>query len=352
MATANSLTPFQRFMTSVGAFIIIALTILMLKVGASILIPLAIALVVWYILITLSNILQRFSIAEKHLPEWLTLLLAIATFSVVIWIFAAIINSNYQSLVLELPIYQEKINDRIGSIGTYFGFEGLSAEVFFANFDFPALYKRLAGEIGNGARLSGGILVYVIFLLLEYRKFGKKLEFVFHNRRQLRNVEKILSRINEDVQTYIGIQSLASLLTASCVYLVLKIFGLPFAEFWALLTFVLNYIPVFGSILATVFPVLTAVVEFNNLVPVAILTMIIVAIQFLIGNILLPRFMGNSLNLSPLTILISLAVWGKIWGITGMFLSVPIMVIINIILARFAGTRWVAVLLSGNGKVR
>ncbi len=352
MATANSLTPFQRFMASVGAFVVIALTILLLHAGASILIPLAIALVLWYILITLSTIYQRFTIAEKHLPEWVTLILAIATLGVAIWIFVAIINSNYQSLIEELPIYQEKINDRVQSIGVYFGVEGLSLTAFIADFDFTSTYKRLAEEIGNGARLSGGILVYVIFLLLEYRKFNKKLGFVFHNRRQLRNVEKILSRINEDIQTYIGIQSLASLLTASCVYLVLKIFGLPFAEFWALLTFVLNYIPVFGSILATIFPVLTAVVEFSNLLPVAILALIIVAIQFVIGNILLPRFMGNSLNLSPLTILISLAVWGKIWGITGMFLSVPIMVIINIILARFSATRWVAVLLSGNGKVR
>ncbi len=348
-----SLTPFQRFMASVGAFVAIALTILLLKVASGILIPLAIALVVWYVLITLTTIYQRFSLGnEKHLPEWIAFIFAIATFGLVIYVVVAIVNSNYQSLIEELPNYQNNLQDRVDSIGNYFGVEGLSIGALIAQMDLSEFYRRLASEIGNGARLSVAVLVYVIFLLVEYRMFRKKLDIVFSGRRQLRNVEKILARINNDIQTYIGIQSLASLLTASSVYLVLKIFGVPFAEFWGLLTFILNFIPVIGSIIATIFPLLSAIVEFDNAVPVLVLAAILSAIQFTIGNLFLPRFVGNSLNLSPLTILISLAVWGKIWGITGMFLSVPIMVIINIILARFDSTRWVAILLSGNGKVK
>ena len=348
----SPLTPYQRFMASVGAFIVIALTVLLLKVAAGILIPIAIALVIWYVLITLMNIYQRLHIGERHLPENAALLLAVLTVGLAFYLVVVIMNNNYQSLVDQLPTYQEKIEDRLDSIEAYFDIEGLSLSAFVDDIEVGDVFKRAASEIGNTARLSIAVLVYVIFLLIEYRKFGKKLSYVFTNRQQLRNVEKILMRINTDIQTYIGLQSLASLLTASAVYLVLKVFGVPFAEFWGLLTFILNFIPVIGSIIATIFPLLSAIVQFDSLVPVLVLAAIIGSIQFTIGNLFLPRFVGNSLNLSPLTILISLAVWGQIWGVAGMFLSVPIMVIINIILARFEATRWVAILLSGNGKVR
>ena len=128
-------------------------------------------------------------------------------------------------------------------------------------------------------------------------------------------------------------------------------FDIPFAAFWGLLAFVLNYIPVLGSMVATLLPFSLAMIELNSFSLIFGLGFLMITIQVTLGNIMLPRLMGKSLNLSPLVILLSLAFWGTIWGIPGMFLSVPIMVILNITLAQFESTRWLAVIFSGTGKV-
>jgi predicted PurR-regulated permease PerM len=106
-----------------------------------------------------------------------------------------------------------------------------------------------------------------------------------------------------------------------------------------------------GSVLGVVFPVLMAVVQFQELGPILTLLLALTAVQFLIGNFLDPYVMGNSLNLSPFAILISLAVWSELWGIPGAFLAVPITAILTIVFSEFPGTRPVAVLLSQNGRV-
>ena len=128
--------------------------------------------------------------------------------------------------------------------------------------------------------------------------------------------------------------------------------GLDFAAFWGMLIFFLNFIPTVGSILATVFPSLLAVIVFES--PAAIIGVIggITGIQLLVGNFMEPKLMGNSLNLSPLVILLSLSLWGSLWGIPGMFLCVPITVIAMIICSHFAQTRPVAIFLSGNGRLK
>ena len=140
-------------------------------------------------------------------------------------------------------------------------------------------------------------------------------------------------------------------MTGLISYLVLKVVGVDFASFWAVLIFLLNFIPTIGSIIATLFPSLLTLVQFPTLGPFIATISVLTAVQFCIGSLLEPRLMGNRLNLSPIVILLSLGLWGSVWGIPGMFLCVPITVIIMIICSYFPGTRPLAILLSGNGKV-
>jgi AI-2 transport protein TqsA len=124
-----------------------------------------------------------------------------------------------------------------------------------------------------------------------------------------------------------------------------------FTETWALLIFVLNYIPNIGSIVAVAFPALLALVQFETLGPFIILVISLTTIQLAIGSVLEPMLMGNTLNMSPLAIILGLAFWGTIWGIVGMFLSVPIMVMVMIVCAHVPSWRWMAILLSKDGQI-
>jgi predicted PurR-regulated permease PerM len=120
---------------------------------------------------------------------------------------------------------------------------------------------------------------------------------------------------------------------------------------WAVLIAVMNFVPYVGSALGVVFPVLMTIVQFDDLGVVLTMLASLTALQFAIGNFLDPYLMGNSLNLSPFAILVSLAVWSELWGVPGAFLSVPITAILAIVFSEFPGTRPIAVLLSRGGKV-
>lgn len=127
--------------------------------------------------------------------------------------------------------------------------------------------------------------------------------------------------------------------------------GVDYAEFWALIIFLLNYIPTIGSMLAVLFPSMLAIVQFGTVLHPVLTLCLLGGVQFAIGNLIEPRLMGRSLNLSPLVIMLALTFWGAIWGITGMLLCVPITVILMIIFSEFKQTRPIAIMLSADGIV-
>ena len=152
------------------------------------------------------------------------------------------------------------------------------------------------------------------------------------------------------IQSFIWLKTIL-VATALISYLVLRLVGVDFAGFWAFIIFILNYIPTIGAIIATILPCLLTLVQFESLTPFLIVTCTLISIHFIIGNIIEPKLIGRSINLSGLVILLSLAVWGHIWGIAGLFLSIPITVIASLILANFPKTRFISVLLSENGEI-
>jgi predicted PurR-regulated permease PerM len=181
---------------------------------------------------------------------------------------------------------------------------------------------------------------------------GKKLKLAFNSNEKYEKFCISLVAIDKDIQTYIKIKTLSSLATALFSFTVLYFVGVDLAVFWALLLFILNFIPTIGSMVAVFFPLIITLIQFTSILPFVIVAILLILIQTIIGSILEPKFLGKSLNLSPLVIILSLTIWGSIWGVVGMFLCVPIMVITNIILAKFEKTRPIAVMLSATGMVK
>jgi predicted PurR-regulated permease PerM len=159
------------------------------------------------------------------------------------------------------------------------------------------------------------------------------------------------------MEQYLWVQTALSIITTALTYVTLLAIGLDNALFWAFVIFVLNYIPTIGSIIASVLPALFAIAQplWPGWMPddpflCAVIVFLGVSVwQFIIGNFVSPRMTSNSLNLSALVVLLSLAVWGALWGLPGMFLSAPLSVLIMIVLAQIPGARWIAVLMSADG---
>ena len=138
----------------------------------------------------------------------------------------------------------------------------------------------------------------------------------------------VLDQIDHDIRVYIRIKTTLAVVTSALAYSVMASVGVDFAGFWAVMVFFFYYIPTVGSILAIAAPSLLTLVQFDHLTPFLIVLLVIGTIQIVTANVIEPAIMGRSLNLSPLVVIVSLMVWGTIWGVVGMFLCVPIMVVL------------------------
>lgn len=329
-------------------FGIAALMVYVLVTGSDLLIPLAIAIMVWYLINALARTFKKYTRA----PGWLSLTLSIATLIVAVGLIVEMISGNIAAVREAAPAYQANIEKLIEKAVKVGGFEQMPTIGHVVDqFDVKAVIGGVAGAAANVAGNAGLILIYVIFLLAEQRTFGRKIRALFPDPGRENEIQKILADIQQRTQTYVSVKTSLSLLTAVVSYIVLAIVGVDLAIFWAFVIFLLAYIPTIGSLLGVVFPALLAIIQFGTFGPFLVVTIGLGVAQFLIGNVLEPRMMGKSLNLSSLVVIISLAVWGSIWGVTGMFLCVPITVIMMIVLAEFRQTRPIAILLSADGKV-
>ncbi len=331
------------------SMILFSIILYFLVVGQDLLIPFVIAIALWYVLISLAGGVKKLGLGKVNIPFPLALFGSFLFLVAVLWGIFTLISSNVTAFLIEAPLYQEKLINITKETFTWLGIQD-PEQIYkgFKDFDFVQLISSVIQMLTEIAGNTGLIIIYVLFLLFEYHTFDTKIQILTKGKYQ--QSREMIDTIGEKVQSYIRVKTLLSLLTGFLSYLILVTIGVDFANFWAFLIFLLNYIPTIGSIVATLFPCLLALVQFES-VTMALLTLVCLSVvQFVMGNILEPKVMGRSFNLSPLVILLSLALWGKIWGVVGMFLCVPIMVIVTIVLGSFPATEPIAILLSLQGE--
>ncbi len=190
----------------------------------------------------------------------------------------------------------------------------------------------LSSNLLNTTKTLLMILLLLLFLLLEIRSIKLKSRAAFSERPLGKKFPHIVGNIINDVTRYVSIKFLASLATGILVYLSVVIIHMDFPIVWGFLAFVLNFIPTFGSIISwaatTLFSLIQYFPDWGYMVYVAV---IVLAINQIIGSFLEPRIEGKGLGISPFVILVSLSIWGYIWGFVGMIVAVPFTVIMKII---------------------
>ena len=318
-----------------------------LYIGAGILIPFIIAVLLSFAILSLSWFFQK-----RWIPKVVSFFLSLLTYIFIFWIISWIINSNVQQIVALAPEYQTKMETIINGLETTFKVDKwVIYERVFNGIDIPSILSNAFSGITSIFKNTWIIFFFVIFILLESRFFFDKLDIALW--REKTRVMWIIRQIGTDIKFYFVIKTGVSLVVWTVSYIILLAFGVDFALFWAFLIFLLNYIPNIWSIIAVLFPVSFSLVfgEGSYYITLALLSCL-TFVQVLMWNYVEPQFMWNKLNLSPLVILISLLFWWTIWGIPGMLLSVPLMVIINIILAHIKMTRPLAVILTEKGDIK
>ena len=191
--------------------------------------------------------------------------------------------------------------------------------------------------------------VFLMFMMLEAPDLEIKINKAFSGSSAIK-IKNILASISEQVSHYLGTLTLISVVTGICAWVVLTVFEVQLAAGWGVLTVLLNFIPTVGSIIATIPPVVMAIIQFSPgfLKPLIVL-ILLTTIQVIIGNVITPKVVGDRLGVSPVMILLSLLLWGMIWGIPGMLLSVPIISIIKIVCENIPQL-WPIAILMGTGE--
>jgi predicted PurR-regulated permease PerM len=189
------------------------------------------------------------------------------------------------------------------------------------------------------------VLLFICFLLIETRSFHEKIILAV-DREQSDRVTEIMQDIMKQVTKYMSVKTAISFLTGLLVGLGTWVVKLDFPVLWGFLAFVLNYIPTLGSIVSGVLTTLFALIQFwpNPHQPI-IVGVLMLAVNQILGNIVEPRVQGKNLGISPFLIIASLSIWGWLWGFAGMILSIPMMVILQIICENVSFLRPVAILM-------
>ena len=343
----------MRIANAAAAAILVTFFFAVMTLGKHLIIPMVLAIFIWYLINILADFIAMARVRDWQLPRWLCFLLALVIIFGSLGLVTNLISTSINNVIRKAPTYQDKVEAIIDQGAEWMGLDEspqLNELIHQVNFTktVQSLGVTLAGFISN----TGLILVYTLFIFLEQKCFLPKMDNLFTRDPQRKKIRGILRCIYDDTKTYIGIKTFTSLLTGIVSYIIMKSVGLDFAVFWALLIFLFNYIPTIGSIVATFFPSVLALVQFDTMPPFLVVVIGVTLTQVFVGNILEPRLMGNTLNLSPLVILLSLGLWGSLWGIPGAILCVPITVVMGIIFSNFEATRPFAVLLSRDGHIR
>ena len=327
--------------------------IIVLIYGQSILVPFIFALLLWFTIRVFSSISKNIPYYGKYVPENLKKLLSAILVISILYFFSTIILSSFNSIIDSHHDYNENLSNLIILINEQFQIDleshikSQSSEISITGF-----VEMLFDAISNIISSTLMIIIFTIFIFIEEKHLNKKLkQFLSESNSNYKGLDKTLNKIEQSVSKYLGIKTLSSLLTGLLSFGVFYFCDLNFAVFWAFLIFLLNFIPIIGSLLATLFPVAFSLLQFGEFTTASIILIIVTSIQVVIGNFIEPRWMGNSMNISPLVSILSLMFWGLIWGTTGMIISVPFTVVVIIILSEIESTRPLAILLSEKGDI-
>lgn len=359
--------PTTFFIDTIGIVVIF----IVLKELQQIFIPLVLAYFLFFVFSPVNRYLEK-----NRVPVFVAVILDLLIVIFVVGSFSSVIIDSLSRLGAELPLYEIKLDNIVSSTAASWGIK----DPYYLNFHISEIlnkidYELLAGNLFTSTFSLMGYLFFVLFFFIfvvtghekiyeairkryksihapdesevvkthiktETMTTGRlgKVESVSINTGEIHEKEGFLqstfNEITDQVQKYIFTKFIMSLVMGAAIGIILWLFGVDFVIIWAVITFMLHFIPNIGSIIAVALPCLMALVQYESFGFSLMLAAILIVVQNVIGSVIEPKVFGNRLGINPLIILLSLLLWGYIWGIVGAILSVPLTAILKIIISR------------------
>jgi predicted PurR-regulated permease PerM len=346
----------DRFQSAVSGVLLALAVGWVLHVGKGIFVPIVFSVLAVYVIVGLTRLLFRLPLLGRILPQRLGYTLSALVIALALAAIAWLVASTLGKVVALAPQYATALLNAIQDVAARFGVESAPTwtslrQDLLAQIDAQRLIGSTVLSVSAIVSTLVVVLLYIAFLLIELRVFPDKIANLSGDPAKVERIRKILAHVNARIGAYLALKTLVSIVLGLVSWAILAALGVELAPFWAVLIGLLNFVPYIGSVLGVLLPVAFATMQFADLGVTLTTLLALSAAQFVIGFFLDPYLMGNSLNLSPFVILVSLAVWSALWGIPGAFLAIPITACMAFVFSEFPGTRPLAVLLSGSGRI-
>lgn len=340
---------YERLRTWFLGIIALVLVLFVLVQGRFILASFVFALLIFSLTAQAMSFMARIKLGAWRITNWLASILALSVIALALLVISALFVSQANHVVSQAAALTNQSVRKLSDLAALYSPEAAAlVETSIRSIDINSYLRAMAAQASNALSASTFIILFVGFLFAERFWFPQKLLNMVGDEAAARKVTDVIQSIVHRINRYLLVKSIISALTAAVIYTISKAFGIELAMPIAIITFVLNYIPSIGSIIATLLLGLLALVQLDPGIA-AVIVVLAAVTQFTLGSVLDPMLMGQTLRISAFGIIISLAFWSALWGIPGAFLAVPIMVAIKVTCTHIPRARPLAVLLSRDG---
>ncbi len=325
----------------------------LLVVGKTVILPVVVAIMLTYVLVGAVQGVLALPLGRR-LPAWLAYVAVLTVFALGLTGISLMIVANLRDIARSELAVQDGLLALIERFAPWFGY-GPSTDpdvlrgALLERLDLPGLSLDLLSTLASASGYTVLIATYMVFMVAERAPLGRKIDLVLPDTGNRGAAVAIFQRINRQIVTYLSTKTLINVIVALISWVLMKIMGIENAAFWAFLIGLFNYIPYVGSMMGVGVVLVFVILTTGSLRLTVVSLLLLTAAQVYVGNWLEPRVMSRSMNLSPLTVLLALVLWGSLWGLPGAIIAVPMTSILLIALAQFRTTRAVAVLASRNG---
>lgn len=334
-----------RLQTGFLGVIAFALVLFLLVQARFVLVCLAFAIIIFSLT---SDAISAF--ARLRVPNWLATALALVAIAVGLLWTATTLVGQVNEVVTTAIVYADRAEQIIAGLSSRWGPRAQQTiATFMGTIDFSGWIRSATAQASSLVSGSVLVLTFVGFMFSERIWLPVKIARLTGSPERAAEVLGVIHRIMRRVNRYLVVKAAISAVTAALIWVIFRAAGLELAKAVAMLTFVLNFIPTLGSIVATVIAIVVVLAQTGDPATTIAIGGGCTAIHFLIGNVLDPMLLGQTLRLSSFGIVLALAFWGVVWGIAGTFLAVPITVAMMIVCAQVPWLRPLAVLLSQQG---
>ena len=306
-----------------------------------------------YILATSSTAVGRWPLMGRF-PGIIHRLMVLLIFIVIVLLIALMITNNIEYILSQLPLYQANLQTIADDFAARFGLDAMPSldkvvGKWRDELDIQSVALRAVGSISSVGSILFMAMLYAGFLFSEIGSFrAKTLKALRTDADQALGV---VAEVNKRIGVYLTVKTIINIILAGVSFVIMWLMDIDSALFWAVMIGLMNYIPYVGSAIGVAFPVVLTLAQFGSLSWAILALILLMAVQTFVGNVLEPKMIGKSVNLSSFVVLVALVFWTTLWGLPGAILSVPMTSVLMIVLAASKGTRPLAIMLSADGDV-